>query len=728
VFDVSQGPEAAAKLLSDPSADPADLAAIAGAFPALAPEVAAHPRLYPDLEGWLRALGRADVDAALANRPPVGTEPTAPAADAAPPASEPAAPAAQPAPPVEAAPPAETPPTAAMPPAEAPPTAMPPAGAPPAGPAPGGAAPIGMAPGAASAPPSGAGPAYGGMPPAAQAPGTGGQAQTGPTPTLPGGMPPMGPPNQTAPYPQLPKPKSSKTKLIAIIAAAVVVVLVLVLVLVMFVFKKGSKAGAMVRPPDLMEKPVVGDKVSSDDILGDEFSEVYVSVLPGSKTALFTGNTETDTYSNWYPGYDADYDEGKADAEAYDQAQDEYDECWDGPNWRDCEYPSQYDFRNYQDTSEPPGYADGWYGYDRETKPDVPEVFAAVAAADVPSGERKWLVDVGKELELDLLEGSINVSTTNNREGKILVEATQNMADSSEDETSLITLDLNGKILSKKADIGGYVHSFHQNVVITIDEDTITAYQADDLEKTVWEKDKAEFGVHSIGNIYSGICWILTEDGYVDCVTGQDKPFGKDAADSDSDYTYRLTGGNEHILLRVDLDDESMMRINPDNGEDMWDKDVDAEGATMTNTISLVNGKLLWANSDGKLTAFNPSDGEELWSQKKAYYRGFTASALIITEWEDEISLRNLDDGKETMSEDMDGGHYVGSGSKVLYIEAGDDLVALDMGDDLDELWTLKLSKEFKGAWSISVVYNETGFFAIGESDGEASIREIKPE
>jgi hypothetical protein len=52
--------------LANPNLDPADLAAIAAAFPALAPQIAAHPQLYPDLRNWLASLNRPDVNAVLA--------------------------------------------------------------------------------------------------------------------------------------------------------------------------------------------------------------------------------------------------------------------------------------------------------------------------------------------------------------------------------------------------------------------------------------------------------------------------------------------------------------------------------------------------------------------------------------------------------------------------------------------------------------------------------------
>ncbi|MDR3360029.1 MAG: hypothetical protein LBO20_05175, partial [Bifidobacteriaceae bacterium] len=70
MFDPQLGEAAARQQLLNPGLDPADLAVIAGAFPVLAPQVAAHPALYPDLRDWLAALGRPDVDAALAPGPP----------------------------------------------------------------------------------------------------------------------------------------------------------------------------------------------------------------------------------------------------------------------------------------------------------------------------------------------------------------------------------------------------------------------------------------------------------------------------------------------------------------------------------------------------------------------------------------------------------------------------------------------------------------------------------
>jgi hypothetical protein len=69
VFDPSQGEDAARRLLEDPARDPADLAAIAAAFPSLTPQIASHPRLYPELRAWLAALNRVDVNAALAANP-----------------------------------------------------------------------------------------------------------------------------------------------------------------------------------------------------------------------------------------------------------------------------------------------------------------------------------------------------------------------------------------------------------------------------------------------------------------------------------------------------------------------------------------------------------------------------------------------------------------------------------------------------------------------------------
>ncbi|MDR2374485.1 MAG: PQQ-binding-like beta-propeller repeat protein [Bifidobacteriaceae bacterium] len=79
-FDPAQGEWAAHRLLADRDARGADLVVVARSFPRLVAEVAAHPNLPPELERWLRALRRADVDAALDGRrargagaPPAGT-------------------------------------------------------------------------------------------------------------------------------------------------------------------------------------------------------------------------------------------------------------------------------------------------------------------------------------------------------------------------------------------------------------------------------------------------------------------------------------------------------------------------------------------------------------------------------------------------------------------------------------------------------------------------------
>jgi hypothetical protein len=60
----------AARRLTDPSLSPADLRAVVAAYPVLAPQVAAHPNLYPDLAAWLADLNNPEVNAALAARRP----------------------------------------------------------------------------------------------------------------------------------------------------------------------------------------------------------------------------------------------------------------------------------------------------------------------------------------------------------------------------------------------------------------------------------------------------------------------------------------------------------------------------------------------------------------------------------------------------------------------------------------------------------------------------------
>ncbi|MDR3107327.1 MAG: hypothetical protein LBU05_03910, partial [Bifidobacteriaceae bacterium] len=66
MFDPAQGAAEAMRALANPKIDPVDLMTIAGAFPDLAPTVASHPQLYPELASWLEALGRPEVSRSLA--------------------------------------------------------------------------------------------------------------------------------------------------------------------------------------------------------------------------------------------------------------------------------------------------------------------------------------------------------------------------------------------------------------------------------------------------------------------------------------------------------------------------------------------------------------------------------------------------------------------------------------------------------------------------------------
>ncbi|MDR1118755.1 MAG: hypothetical protein LBL01_05610, partial [Bifidobacteriaceae bacterium] len=66
MFEPPQDEIAARSMLLDPNLGADDLAAIAQAFPALAPQIGARRPLDPGLWSWLAALVRPDVDAALA--------------------------------------------------------------------------------------------------------------------------------------------------------------------------------------------------------------------------------------------------------------------------------------------------------------------------------------------------------------------------------------------------------------------------------------------------------------------------------------------------------------------------------------------------------------------------------------------------------------------------------------------------------------------------------------
>jgi hypothetical protein len=705
MFDPAQGEAAARGLLENPATTPEDLAVIAGAFPALLPQVAAHPQLYPGLRDWLASLGRADVDAALA-------------AGAAP------APAPTPAPEPGPAP-------------FAPPEAQP-------------WTPDGYSPSAAEQ-----GPAQGwdtgqtpqvGYGQGQPAPYSASAAETGPpqgwdtgqTPQLGYGQgqadgysPSAAPPGQTPVGPVPPK-KGGKTKLIVLIIAAAVVVALVVGAGWFFFLRK--PAAERQWAPDFSSKPKLGKEIDLSKVLaGDIYSSGFTAFLD-SDTVIATGEPDysvASSDSSWYEGYDEDYSAGGKDAAAYQTALDTYESC-DDDYWSsdatsyDCVYPSRSDYDDYYDdySGDHRGYYDGWEGEDKEIKPAPPEGLTVVAAINVDSGKAEWQLDVGKELGLGLARmGCSNGSSValdgkgglvlNVSDGAALATASD-PGDTDEDSTdddacTTVAVSSKGSVTSKRQSANG-ASGIASGVALFFTKDDVTGAKVSDLATDVWSaslgKDADEVSARWIMGGETTLVW--TEDGYVDATTGKAAGFGGDA--DDSDIRYGFYGSGADVLIRTEgLDDEdherTIMRVSSSSGADQW-----KSAADVGYCSSEMVGDLIVCDEPGddpdSVVAIDADTGDTRWTAKASGgFSGVYALAsgdvalMPDSETRDTVLVLSAKDGtsKGKIKAPKDKGiNTLFLGKSTVYWVANDRLYANSAKGDFGELWNLKIES---GSW-----------------------------
>ncbi|MDR1825806.1 MAG: PQQ-binding-like beta-propeller repeat protein [Bifidobacteriaceae bacterium] len=694
MFDPTQGEAAARELLNNPSTPAEDLAVIAGAFPALAPQIAAHPNLYPGLADWIKALGDPEADAALAARDGAAAAdggahaaqaeaeaaiddatriaPRRPATEAAQPAQEPAA---------QPQPQAQTP---AQPEPQYQPYAAPQAAAPQASP---------------YQPPMASGPQQAQQAQQPQQPQQPqwGQPQPGQAPYGAGYQPYPGPgaPSGTQRAPEA--KKGGKGKLIGIIAAAVVVVLVAAGAGWFFFLRDGggsTTSSTYSLAPDFKDKPQLGDEIEADKLLEGDYYSVEFDRFTDASHVVVVGAPDTSSLysgsSNWYEGYDEDYDQGYEDGEAYLQAYEEWWDCYDD----DCpEYPEEDDY--YQGSYDNDGYDDGWedgyyewgYGDSKAEAPETSEVASAIGLVDLDGPKLDWSVDLIEKTGFDIPQ----VSRTLYSDAGILAVQVTDAADG--DEVMILAIDSNGEVKGTRDDES--LRAAAGDYFLVADDDDISAVKATAFDEEVWTAEVNSNGTQVLSP-KDGTYLVSTDDGFVNVADGTELGWGDEAG---GEYGYTAPG--DGIVLQFEQSSGStynFMRIDAETGEDKWDSEVKKVKNT---SVALAGGKLIMA-LNAKVVAIDPGSGEEEWSVKVSDLSGVTAlpsGNVLAVSGSDSgnatMTVLKAKNGEEVTEVSKVSTYYGTIGTDVMYAVDGDKLVAYDLtGDSTKALWKLDLETD----------------------------------
>ncbi|MDR1825807.1 MAG: PQQ-like beta-propeller repeat protein [Bifidobacteriaceae bacterium] len=661
MFDPAQGEAVARELLNNPETPAADLATIAGVFPALAPQIAAHPNLYPGLADWIKALGDPEADAALAARdtaaPAAAPATQEPAAQAQPQAQTPAQPAQPAAQPVQA--PAQTP----------------------------------------YQPPMASGPQQPQQPQQPQAPyGAGYQGyQPYPGPGAPSGT-------QQVPEAK----KGGKGKLIGIIAAALVVVLVAAGAGWFFFLRDGGGGGATASDyiaPDFKDEPKLGDEIEADEVLEGDYGEVDFGPFVDANHVLVIGSPDTSSLyayedtavSDWYEGYDEDYDRGWDDGTAYLEAETEWWDCYD--DCGDYPVPEQYfDGDYYTEDGYYVGFWDAYdeygYGSNRAEEPEdiePVEVASAVALLNLDSAKLEWTVDLVEKTGFDMPSVLATDVTDNGYVGL-------RISDVGNDDYVLLAISPEGEVVGTRD--SGYLLMAVGEYFLWQDDDEVSAVKGSDFENEVWTLDANPnpladgYGYSSaVLEIDDSTTCVLVEDGCADLATGDVRDWGDDAGD---EAWYVALG--DGVVLRFEESSSttgSVMRIDPKTGEDKWDSPV--KKVSGLNCV-LVGGKVILERSS-KVVAVDAGSGEEKWTAKAddlTLIHAMGNGNVVVVDGYDggeaDYAILKAKDGEEVRT--VNGWPLPSAwGSDLFYaIDDDNELVAYDLtGDSKKALWKLDL-------------------------------------
>jgi hypothetical protein len=422
---------------------------------------------------------------------------------------------------------------------------------------------------------------------------------------------------------------------------------------------------------------------------------------------------DTSTRTEWYDGYDEEYEAGYNDGTSYKEAYDAYmtarDEMFAAHNeayaaWLACtsepcperpkdlttqDYPDWPDMSDYRNGSfADHGYSDGWhdaeygdYG-DKRAEPD-PLTFM-VGLLDMESKDLDWQLDLSKESGFHAPKVPTLGSLGN---GSLVL----GVSDRASGDKVILAVASDGTVTSDRHDVD-LVEGVNGYAVIR-DGNTVIVTKGSDFENEVWSA--GSFLHYSVDVLQDGdTFYVLTDDGYVEGSTGEVKGFGKDV-DHDVRYNF-LTGG---VLLRCEGTPAtrpdyyySAMRIDPDDGKEMWDT---AIKDTYCTKASYANGMLLFFGADDTFHGVQASDGEEKWDAKGHKVYALNSGYVLITKGDDNGGALIDPKSGDALStfKDMEQFAFVSpSGKKVFYTWDDNELKAWSATGDSDSaLWSLSL-------------------------------------
>jgi outer membrane protein assembly factor BamB len=362
--------------------------------------------------------------------------------------------------------------------------------------------------------------------------------------------------------------------------------------------------------------PPASIEVASAAVLDGGFTNHTFVGLMSAEVGLMMGASQS---SQWYAGYDADYEQAYADGKAWEYAADGCE------GKADCEPQESPRFDLYwAEDGLLEGQMDGWmdgrqdsYGSRRTPQPEASAV--AVAGFDTTTGQRLWQVDLYASGGLPADEQHTETKAWLNGDGT----ATCWIALSRGDGGALVTVDTAGQVVSH-ARIGAPAAESYFGIVLTntVDEAGLTAaWEARSsaaLGSVLWRADagRGETLIH----LPSETCWVSTAAGFADCASGQLIGFGEGA----SSYEYHMAPtGEELVVLRLQL--ESFSRVEPSSGQDLWSVPYPRTVATPSLISGFAEGvalfELLGEASQPRLAAVDLATGELIWESQARDFR-----------------------------------------------------------------------------------------------------------
>jgi hypothetical protein len=370
--------------------------------------------------------------------------------------------------------------------------------------------------------------------------------------------------------------------------------------------------------PDFTAEPVLTELVDLAGVFPG-VSALQVEGFLDDTTMLVSSRPGTAIGdSNWYQGYEEDYERGAADAERFDEDYSTWHICvnssCDGPDCvdRECVEPNRddyFDYDNYGDF----GYQDGYDGNRREVPPAAGEdstTFLAAVSMDSPT-EPKWKLDLNEALGEDALYFDCGyVSLAIDGRGNSLFSVGTEF-DALEGDCYWVAVGSGGELLSwarVAPDAIRYAQVVDGLALMDLGgneyRSRVGAYRLEDLESPVWEADCGGFGCHLA--TVNGEAWVVTDQGVVDLATGRDVGFDRRLQD------WELIVGDGDALFVLDWAGDSeyggITRAGLD-GEDVWDAAV----PTSDMVVEVGDGRAYVPRGEA-MVGVDAETGEERWS------------------------------------------------------------------------------------------------------------------